>query len=236
LGNVQRSGVRVARSLWRATPFALAASVRSLLLVGTGAALGACGPPLERTPQVVGRSDAVIARADTPVWKPGDSWYYRGRTFDSKDNRFYIRVIGDSRDAGPPAYEVDSPEYVETIDKGTLRPIRQRNKESGQVTGAMTFNPLWFPLDFASRFSSHGFRFPEGEDDARPYMLTCRVVNYEDVEVHAGKFAAFRIDCETNGGFAEHWYAPRVKNLVKIRWMGKRESFTAELWGYEIAK
>ena len=61
-----------------------------------------------------------------------------------------------------------------------------------------------------------GTRAREAGEELRPYSETCRVANYEDVEVPAGKFAAFRIDCETNDGFAEHWYAPEVKNLVGV--------------------
>jgi hypothetical protein len=61
-----------------------------------------------------------------------------------------------------------------------------------------------------------GTRQREGHE-AQSFSMACRVVNYEDIEVHAGKLAAFRIDCETNDGFAEHWYAPAVKNLVEMR-------------------
>lgn len=60
------------------------------------------------------------------------------------------------------------------------------------------------------------------------------MVNYEDITVHAGTFAAFRIDCENNDGFSETWYAPLVKNIVKSRWSGERESQTSELWDYEL--
>jgi hypothetical protein len=55
-------------------------------------------------------------------------------------------------------------------------------------------------------------------------------------QVHAGKFAAFRIDCDTNDGFSEQWYAPEVKNLVKMRWMGDRDTQTSELWEFHLAK
>ncbi len=199
-----------------------------------GASLVSCGPPIERTPPAPGRNDAMVVKADAPVWKPGDVWRYRGRTFDSRDNRFYQRVVSATQEGGRTLYEVDTPRYVEFFDARTLRLVRHRHKETGQVTGAMTLNPLFFPLNFATSFNASGTRTPEGEAP-RPYQETCHVVNYEDVTVHAGTFAAFRIDCETADGFAEHWYAPDVHNLVKLRWMATRESFSAELWDYELA-
>jgi hypothetical protein len=177
----------------------------------------------------------MVASADAPKWRPGDTWLYRGRMFDSKDNRFYEQVVRETSDSGPPAYEVDTPDYVGIVDARTLRLFRRRNKQTGQVTSAVTVNPLWFPLNFSTRYSMSGTLHREGHEE-RPLSMACRVVNYENVEVHAGTFAAFRIDCETNDGFAEHWYAPAVKNLVKMRWMGKRDSFTAQLWDFELAK
>jgi hypothetical protein len=198
--------------------------------------LAACGPPMERTPQVPGRNDAMVAKADVPTWKVGDVWRYRGRTFDSKDNRFYRRVLRETAEGTWRVYEVDTPQYAETIDALTLRPIRHRYKQTGRVGGAMTLNPLFFPLSFSTRFSASGTRNHEEGEELKPYTETCRVVNYEDVTVHAGTFAAFRIDCETNDGFAEHWYAPEVHNLVKMRWMGTRQSFSAELWDFDLAK
>jgi hypothetical protein len=171
-----------------------------------------------------------MASAEVPIWKVGDTWRYRGTTFTSRNNRFYERVVREIEDSGRPAYEVDSPDYVTAIDKRTLRPLRHRDKETGKVTPAITYNPIWFPLNASSRYSMKGTRRPKDESAERLLEMNCRVVSYEDVTVHAGTFAAFRIDCETNDGFAEHWYAPAVKNLVKMRWMGERESFVAELW------
>jgi hypothetical protein len=43
-------------------------------------------------------------------------------------------------------------------------------------------------------------------------------------------------ECEVNDGFAEEWYAPEVKNLAKMRWMQERETLSAELWDYDLAK
>jgi hypothetical protein len=206
------------------------------LTIGAAGVLPACGPAMERTPQVPGRNDAMMAKAELPVWKPGDVWRYRGHTFDSKDNRFYERVVGENTDGGASTYEVDTPKYTEFFDERTLKAVRRRNKETGKTTGAVTLNPVWFPLAFSGQYSSTGRWTPPEDVDARAYSETCRVVNYEDVEVHAGKFAAFRIDCEVNGGFAEAWYAPEVKNFVKTRWMQERETFSAELWDYELAK
>lgn len=176
----------------------------------------------------------MVATAEAPVWNPGDVWSYRGRTFDSSDNRFYQRVVRATEEAGRRAYGIDTPQYVEIVDAATLRPIRQRNKDTGRVGGAVTFNPVFFPLTFSTHFTATGTRGRAGEP-LQPFSETCRVVNYEDIEVHAGKFAAFRIDCDTNDGFAEHWYAPAVKNVVKTRWMGDRDSQTAELWEYHLA-
>jgi hypothetical protein len=178
----------------------------------------------------------MVARAELPVWKPGDTWRYRGRTFDSKDNRFYERVVGENRDGGAATYEVDTDHYTEFFDERILRAVRRRNKETGKTTGTVTLNPLFFPLSFSTQYTSSGRWTPPEGGDERPFSESCRVVNYEDVEVHAGKFAAFRIDCEVNGGFAEEWYAPDVKNLVKMRWMQQRETLSAELWDYELAK
>jgi hypothetical protein len=206
-----------------------------VLVSGAVGSLVACAPPLERTPPAPGRNDAMVATAQAPAWKPGDTWRYRGRTFDSHDNRFYVRVVRQTQEGGRDVYEVDTPRYVEFIDARTLRPVRHRSKETGQTEGAMTLNPLFFPLNFSTRFSASGTRAPEGEA-MRPYSEACRVVNYEDVVVHAGTFAAFRIDCETKDGFAEHWYAPEVRNLVKMRWMAERESFRAELWDYYLGQ
>jgi hypothetical protein len=198
-------------------------------------ALAACGPPLERTPQVAGRNDAMVARADPPTWKPGDVWRYRGRTFDSRDNRFYVRVLREMQEGPRRVYEVDTPKYVEIIEASTLRPSRHRNKQTGRVGGATSLNPVFFPLTFSTRFSMSGTRTRDEDEPPRLFTESCRVANYEDVEVHAGAFAAFRIDCETNDGFAETWYAPSVHNVVKMRWMGDRDSFSAELWDYELA-
>jgi hypothetical protein len=177
----------------------------------------------------------MVARAEAPVWKPGDTWGYHGHTFDSKDNRFYERVVAHDADGG--VYELEDNHSVVEYDEHTMRPIRARQKETGEViTGGLSLNPVWYPLTVSDHFSVSGKRHRQDEHEWQPYSETCQVVGYEDIEVHAGKFAAFRIDCEWNDGFAEHWYAPEVKNLVKMRWAGNRESFSAELWEYDLAK
>lgn len=177
----------------------------------------------------------MVAKADLPVWKPGDTWMYRGHTFDEKDDQFYQRVV--RRLAGDRGlYEVDTPQYLAEFDARTLNPVRHRRKETGEITGAVTLNPVWFPLSFSGHFSSSGTRQRQDGGPMLPFSETCKVVGYEDVEVHAGKFAAFRIDCDWNDGFAEQWYAPDAKNLVKLRWAGNRESFSAELWDYDLTK
>jgi hypothetical protein len=195
----------------------------------------ACGPPLQRTPQAPGRDDAAAARADAPEWKAGDLWKYRGRTFDSRDNRFYMKVLRATDEAGRRVYEVDTLKWVDTYDAHTLKPLRRRNKETGKVTGLFEKAPLFFPLSLSASVTNQGMR-TDDDDVEHAFMRTCRVVNYEDIEVHAGKFAAFRIDCVTDDGFAEAWYAPEAHNLVKMRWAATRDSFSAELWEYVLAK
>jgi hypothetical protein len=199
-------------------------------------AVAACGPRLERTPPVTGRDDATVARAEVATWKVGDMWSYHGKTFDSADNRFYLRVVREAQEGTRRLYEVDTPRYLVMYDAETLRPVRERHKASGGVSGAVSHNPLFFPLSISRRYSTWGTWAHEWGDPLELFRETCVVVNYEDVEVPAGKFAAFRIECKTNDGFAEHWYAPAVKNLVKMRWMGDRSSFGAELWNYHLAQ
>ena len=197
--------------------------------------LVACAPALVRTPSTPPRADASAARAELPEWKPGDSWRYRGTTYDSRDNRFYERVTRESADAQDSVYEVETTERIRLFDKRTLRLLGGRDKTTRARHWLRERNPMWFPLTVNSTHtSSQSVLLEKGERVT--FTNACRVQNYEDVTVHAGTFAAFRIDCETSDGFAEHWYAPEVKNLVKVRWLSKDYTFVAELWDYDLAK
>jgi hypothetical protein len=198
-------------------------------------ALVGCGHTLERTPRAPGRIDAEIARADVPVWRPGDQWQYRGATSDARDNRFYRKVLRVALDDAISTYEVDSPDEVTFVEVRTLHPLHRKVKATGATGQAGTFNPLDFPLFLMRPFGESGTWKPHGSAP-RPFELACRVMSYEDVTVHAGTFAAFRIDCNMEDGFAEHWYAPEVKNLVKMRWTAKHQTFTAELWDYVLVE
>lgn len=160
-------------------------------------------------------------KIDAPQWNYGDTWTYKyesGREgtlaiIDIRDD-FYIGRWRGSRFENYYDKDLVLVKQVNLIDK------TERTK--GDIIGKKLLNfPLYTGKKWKFTFDGH-----PGGDVTREirYENNLKVVGWEDIQVPAGKFMAFKIEWKQEALFVRWqqtqfrwymWYVPEVKNIVK---------------------
>jgi len=181
-------------------------------------------------------------RCDLPVWEIGDYWVYRvegGKEFGWRvaDVTEKLYVVGPS----------SSKERRLAFDKSTL--------EFGEYAGSKdrkvpTFLDSGLFFDFPIFVGKKWDRMISGETTrhvAWNYLMSYRVVSFEEVKVPAGTFEAFKIkqnqkDLASGGeAISYYWFSAEAKNVIKCEfgtsygaWLIKSQDY--ELTSYKVGK
>lgn len=124
--------------------------------------------------------------------------------------------------------------------------IYQRGNLTKSKSTSLPSN-IEFPLWMGKKWSYGGFAVRRGQPSTNPARVTtnidCYVLGYKQVTVAAGTFWAFECQCECNAIAAPYyepgcgewttWYAPEVKNVIRIK--AESTDRTAELLEYKLA-
>ncbi|GAB4389094.1 MAG: hypothetical protein Kow0025_12290 [Thermodesulfovibrionales bacterium] len=186
--------------------------------------------------------------AERPQFARGDRWEYRWRgqifftAFDRAEGgqlRFTARWRGG---AGWEEYKTPDLNFVKAIVKGGA----EVKEECRPYRGPLSF-PLWVGKKWEYSFqvveaqSAAKVERPGGPGQAALRESSVEVVGYEQVEVPAGTFWAFRIEevrsSREGRGMARYrltfWYSPEVRNFVKVE--EEKEAWNRVLTGYAPA-
>lgn len=152
-------------------------------------------------------SYAQIPRAERPTYSVGDRWILRHGVYDliRIENDLYIFIAEGGR------------EYRLTKDLAVAKVV-------GGYGSVMEFDPpprLTWPLVVGNSGSTISFWHTPSNPIGRRAFIDWKVVAFEDVQVAAGVFKAFRIVYSIQAGpqlkwweFSV-WYAPEVRQIVK---------------------
>lgn len=124
--------------------------------------------------------------------------------------------------------------------------VYERGNLTRVKTVALAAN-VSFPLWLGRQWSFAGTAVPAGQPATSPTRIPttmdCHVVGYRQIEVPVGSFEAFVCECacthidsgyEPGCGQWTIWYAPEVKNVVKLRTGGTESSL--ELIEYKASR
>jgi len=157
--------------------------------------------------------------ASRPEWRAGDRWVYSWTAGDQRGSK--VVDVAQLRDVGGARYYVVSTAMLQhyyTLDLQWAWAVNPA--DSKVIARAVPAQPhfVW-PLEVGKSWGHRGVF----EDQASRETLneTYRVVAFEQVEIPAGSFRAFRILRDAGSqGSDEYWYAPEVHWYVK--WIGRR--------------
>ena len=174
----------------------------------------------------------VVALPETPrapmppIWKIGDEWAYRYDGPLGAGTYVWAVVRVDTVDAAE-CYVVKSGSrelFYRTQDLAIVREtvdgavVRRDTPPAPQYKWPLTTGAKW----------EHAYTFENSRDRQTSQRQTSwEVHKVEDVTVPAGTFRAFKIsssDLRTGRQIYEMWYAPEVKQWIKIReWLESGE-------------
>ena len=164
-----------------------------------------------------------------------------------------VLVYGLVSSCTPPVPSVNPPEnYKGPIAEGPKLQagdywIYERADGRRIKLGAGTFlSHLGFPLWVGKTWKYPGDAIRSREDPATaprvPTEIECEVTSFKAITVTAGAFEAFECNCQCTvhvGGYEPYcgqwtvWYAPKIKNIVRIK--TESTATSAELVEYEIS-
>ncbi|MFH1210664.1 MAG: hypothetical protein V1645_01995 [archaeon] len=177
-----------------------------------------------------------------PLWKPGDSWYYRHGKLNDVSFFEHLEVIGFSTFYGQTSYKVLLRSYshkYEPFDPYHLHFSRDffylsMEKSDGKFeTPLMTPPKLRWPLKNYMQWQN-----PHYEPWLDAYILSYYSVSRERVSVPAGVFDCFRVERVYNSPDNKrfeftYWYSPLVGNWIKVAHL---RGFVDELLKYSKEK
>jgi hypothetical protein len=163
-------------------------------------------------------------RIEAPVWKMGEKWTFRYDT----GGEWTVEIVTEEKD-----YYVDSStriegrligKYKRLYDKKTLNCVKviKDGKESKQERD-MLKKYFDFPLYTGKNWN---YRYGILSSSGRPIDLVAELsaVNFEDIEVPAGKFRAIKVKNKTSvlgtssSGMLHYWWSPDAKAAVKVEY------------------
>lgn len=186
-------------------------------------------------------------KLEAPIRNVGDKWKYRA------DNgmEWTAEIIGDEKDVYIERFVIPGGikkgEWVRHFEKGsmhcvkTFRDGRIDREENNRVKKIYDF-PLYAGKKWSYRFDVFSGTM------THDLLIELKIVGFEEVEVPAGKFNAFKVetkDTVTTGsgtghsGTSYYWYSPDVKSMIKVEFLpsGLRRSIDynkVELISFEL--
>lgn len=166
--------------------------------------------------------------ATAPVMIVGDT--YRIAVTQSKSgSRDYVRTFDGIRDGLLVFLDHEGKEFA--LYSRDLNPVRIGGTEYTPDRGRLRF-PMQVGNSWTQKYTQ------TSPVETRHREMRCSVKDWEPIEVMAGRFMAFRIQCTNQWSEATlpademYWYAPAVKFIVKYE--STEWFYASELKSYEI--
>lgn len=180
-------------------------------------------------------------KCDGPAWNVGNTWRYRYS--DMKEWQYTVERIEGNLYIFEDRYGPDKP----CFDKKNLEMVAYINLDGKKVKlRAPSIFYIDFPIYEGKKWKKMVSGTPLRGATEINYLNEFQVISYEDVNVPAGTFKAFKIELkQTNygGQFATGkvylWYSPEVKFYIKVvfdkipYWIGTLDSI---LISYNLKK
>jgi hypothetical protein len=182
---------------------------------------------------------------DAPIWEEGDTWQYawpenkvsetrvKSRETFNKEDIYVLENRGGNNNVG--------------VSVKTLGERVDINKQTGQKHKPILTTP-WeydFPLYVGKKWGRTITGTSAGGLVNVNYFVTSRVVGFEEITVLAGTFETFKIEIDQkamdigSSVVVYVWYAPQVKNYIKVKYGGATGRWTInapdiELRAYKV--
>ncbi|WP_428390526.1 hypothetical protein [Lichenicoccus sp.] len=120
--------------------------------------------------------------------------------------------------------------------------VRITDKRGDDLVSFKPFSPsIQFPLQVGKSWKGTYSGVTTADESAWDSVQSCKVIDWETVQVPAGAMPAFRIDCTdnwTSSGYAgtssnTSWYSPEAHALVKVLDVGQPK-WNMELVSYTV--
>lgn len=158
---------------------------------------------------------AQSPKAELPTWTAGSYWRYQGKA-NGTVMHLLKRVEGTKEIDGQKYYVLRSGSQKQYFNL-ELNPTIIENSR-GEVINSVSPNLAYFnwPLEVGKTWSQKVTHVIDGK--TYNYTQDFKVLAYEKVSTPAGEFNAFKLSRATlsGGTYEEYWYAPEVRNIVKM--------------------
>jgi hypothetical protein len=213
------------------------------------------GPVVGFDPNKPPPAGAVVGAVQSPP--PGTRWTIRSVSYNENTSRTATKnvewtALGDGVLQGRAVFRLSDGATVHVHDRATgswLAVLDQSEREliSYQPNDGTFVSPLWVGKEWVARYSRHDRMQRRSLNDL---VTVWKVTAYEDVQVPAGRYKAFRVeawpDDRDNVRKRTYWYAPDVRLIVRETTEGVGEPYaigvgrdrlrsTAELVQYTAA-
>jgi hypothetical protein len=171
-----------------------------------------------------------------PIWKVGDEWAYRYHSPGGDGTYVWSVVRTDTMD-GADCYVLKTGERELFYRKQDLAFVREN--VSGVVVGRATppKTDYQWPLTVGGKWQNKYTHENVRDRQTREISAEWEAVNEETVTVPAGTFQTIKVvvrNSRTRSPLYEYWYAPAVKQWVKIHEWREAGEQTRELIAYKL--
>jgi hypothetical protein len=177
-----------------------------------------------------GKSGHGAMAATAPTFTVGDTYHF-AVTKSKRGTREFVRTYDGVRDGH--LVFLDDQGQENTFSSKDLNAIRigqnQYTPDAGQLRFPMQVGDSW----------THPYT-DKNPTETRQRERSCAVKSWEPVQVMAGEFMAFRIDCSNQWSEARYpaderyWYAPAAKFIIKYE--SAEWYYSSELKSYDLMK
>jgi len=162
-------------------------------------------------------------KVEAPVWKIGDRWSFAGHfpmsVINADENSYTVRVL------------TRAGESIYIYDKSSLNILYSVEGDRRIEFKGVHKRRLNFPFEIGKSWEDNSMRKTIHQTPAAHetlYYDTYTVLEWEDIEVRAGKYKALKIEYkeerverkvarQKKEGKAWFWYSPTVKYLIKCK-------------------
>ncbi|MBI4488828.1 MAG: hypothetical protein HY694_07050 [Deltaproteobacteria bacterium] len=176
----------------------------------------------QRTEQLPARAEPAARpalKAEKPEWKVGYEWTYAWKR-PGRSGTYTNEVIREDLFEGVPSYVVRSGKNENYYARNVLGIFARMSGGKLIFKRDKPRQNLSWPLEVGKEWRNSYLRENIQEKSSQTFDYRMVVAKIEEVKVPAGTFEAFKVEVyvyHSGNLFAEYWYSPKVKWLVKER-------------------
>jgi hypothetical protein len=182
--------------------------------------------PQEKVPQKIEQQPAQAKpatppglKAERPEWKVGYEWRYAWKR-PGRSGTYTNEVIREDIFEGIPAFVVRSGKNEDFYAKDVLGMFARTTGGKVIFKRDKPRQNLSWPLEVGKEWRNSYLRENIQEKSSQTFDYRMVAAKIEEVKVPAGTFEAFKVEVyvyHSGNLYAEYWYSPKVKWLVKER-------------------